>query len=146
MKTIKITQIFTMLVAVVLLVSCVQDDDFSVPALDNEVTGIDGQLVALSTIASLVAQEGGPVTFETPGQYVEGYVISSDEAGNFFEEFIIQDSPENPTTAVKVLIDVNPLFTTYDFGRKVFIRLDRLTAGEANGVLTMSLLGVNNEC
>ncbi|GGG15785.1 hypothetical protein GCM10011344_15470 [Dokdonia pacifica] len=145
MKTIKITQIFTMLVAVALLVACVQDDDFSVPELDNEVTGIDGQLVALSSIAGLVAQEGGPITFETPGQYVEGYVISSDEAGNFFEEFIIQDSPENPTTAIRVLIDVNPLFTTYEFGRKVFIRLDRLTAGESNGVLTMSLLGVNNE-
>lgn len=145
MKTIKLTPIFAMLVAVFVLVGCVQDDDFSVPELNNEVTSIDGQLVALSSVASLVAQEGGPITFETPGQYVEGYVTSSDEAGNFFEEFIIQDSPENPTTAIRVLIDVNPLFTTYDFGRKVFIRLDRLTAGEANGVLTLSLLGVNNE-
>ncbi|MEP0264824.1 DUF5689 domain-containing protein [Dokdonia sp.] len=144
MKTIKLIQLFTMLVALVVLSACVQDDDFSVPELNTGVNTIDGQLVAISSIASQAVQEGGPITFEGTNQYIEGYVISSDEAGNFFEEFIIQDSPENPTASIRVLVDVNPLFTSYEFGRKVFIKLDRLTAGDANGILTLSLLDTNN--
>lgn len=143
MKTIKLTQIFAMLVAVVVLVSCVQDDDFSVPELNPGVVTIEGQSVGISSIAGQVAQaiENGDATFTYEGTdtFIEGYVISSDESGNFFEEFIIQDSPENPVAGIRVLIDVNPLFTSYEVGRKVFIRLDGLTAGISNGVLSLGI-------
>ncbi|WP_299214361.1 DUF5689 domain-containing protein [uncultured Dokdonia sp.] len=143
MKTIKLTQLFTMLVALVALVSCVQDDDFSVPELDAGVVEIEGQSVSISSVAGQVAQaadNGDEIfTFDGVDTFIEGYVISSDEGGNFFEEFIIQDSPENPVAGVRILIDVNPLFTTYEVGRKVFVRLDGLTAGISNGVLSIGI-------
>ncbi|MAO08557.1 MAG: hypothetical protein CL596_07595, partial [Alteromonas sp.] len=79
--------------------------------------------------------------FEETNQYISGFVISSDEAGNFFEEIIIQNNAENPTRGVKVLIDVNPLYTRYEVGRKVFVKLDGLTVGLNSGVLTLGFGG-----
>jgi len=73
-------------------------------------------------------------------QYMIGYVVSSDKAGNFFEELILQDTPENPTKGIRLLIDVNSLFTFYEFGRKVFIKLDGLSMGVENGVITLGIL------
>lgn len=143
MKTIQLLRLFTMLVAMIALVSCVQDDDFSVPELDTGSLGIEGQAVSISSVAGQVAQaiENGDDIFTYNGvdTFIEGYVISSDEGGNFFEEFIIQDLPENPVTGIKILIDVNPLFTSYEVGRKVFIRLNGLTAGISNGVLSLGI-------
>ena len=79
--------------------------------------------------------------FEEPNsggsRFLEGYVVSSDESGNFFEELIIQDTPENPTAGIRVLIDVSALHTFYEFGRKVLVRLDGLSLGIENGVLTL---------
>ncbi|WP_299212871.1 DUF5689 domain-containing protein [uncultured Aquimarina sp.] len=72
--------------------------------------------------------------------FMSGYVISTDKAGNFFEELILQDKPENPTRGLRLPIDVNPLFTSYEFGRKVFIKLDGLSMGIENGVLTLGVL------
>ncbi len=42
-------------------------------------------------------------------------------------------------TGIRILIDVNPLFTSYEVGRKVFVRLDGLTAGISNGVLSLGI-------
>ncbi|WP_379980521.1 DUF5689 domain-containing protein [Dokdonia ponticola] len=130
------------------LVSCVKDDDFSVPELDTGSLEIEGQAVSISSVAGQVAQamENGDeiFTFEGVDTYIEGYVISSDEGGNFFEEFIIQDLPENPVAGIRVLIDVNPLFTRYEVGRKVFVRLDGLTVGISNGVLSAGIADGNS--
>jgi len=41
------------------------------------------------------------------------------------------------------LIDVNPLFTSYEFGRRVFIRLEGLSAGIENGVASLGVLSGN---
>ncbi len=84
-----------------------------------------------------------PVTFDETGNYISGYVISSDEAGNFFEELIIQDKLENPTFGIKINVNVNPLFTKFVLGRKVFIKLDGLSISVANGLLTLGVLDSN---
>ena len=93
MKTIQLPRIFTLLVTLITLVSCVQDDDFSVPELDVGSEEIEGQAVSIGSIAGQVAQasaNGDEIfTYDGVDTFIEGYVISSDEGGNFFEEFII---------------------------------------------------------
>ena len=74
---------------------------------------------------------------------IEGYVVSSDKGGNFFEELIIQNYPddsnpsENPRLGFKVEINVSSLYNTYEFGRKVYIKMNGLAIGESNGVLVI---------
>lgn len=80
------------------------------------------------------------VTFQETNTYISGYVISSDLAGNFFEEILLQDKVENPTIGIKLLIDTSPLYTRYEMGRKIYVRLDNLSVGITNGVLTLGSL------
>jgi hypothetical protein len=81
--------------------------------------------------------------FETQALYMVGYVVSSDEAGNFFEEIIVQDQPENPSIGIKILLDVTPLSIRYDQGRKIYLQLNGLSTGITNGVLTVGLRNGN---
>ncbi|MFT6126353.1 MAG: hypothetical protein ACJAVA_000823 [Flavobacteriaceae bacterium] len=132
-----------------MIYSCVKDDDYDTPNLVVADLNLDEALViTISSLSNLLLQEqinneNDVLTFdggtEGFGRYISGYVISNDEAGNFFEEIILQDAAENPTLGVKVLIDVNPLYITYEFGRKVFIKLDGLTVGLDSGVLSIGI-------
>jgi len=145
-----ITKLFTLLLAAVVVASCVQDDEFDAPSIEVESIDIPAaQLLTIGGVRTLLETEilntGNQVlTFngdedDSNDQFIVGYVISNDAAGNFFEEILIQDHFENPTAGVKVLIDANPLSVTYQIGRKVFVRLEGLTVGFDSGVLALGL-------
>ncbi|RDK88716.1 DUF5689 domain-containing protein [Marinirhabdus gelatinilytica] len=144
MKHFKIYNLFILFALTVATVSCVKDDEFDTPDTTIIDPELGGEIVSLSSIRSsyqqAVAAGESTFTYEATNTFAEGFVISSDEGGNFFEEIILQDSAENPQAGVKVLIDVNPLFTKYEMGRKVFIKLDGLTVGLDSGVLTLGVL------
>ncbi len=147
MKTIKLTQVFLALLALVTITGCVNDDDFATPDLTIEEPQLDGEIITITAVEGVLLQailDGeNSITFEGTNAYLEGYVISSDESGNWFEEIIIQDEPSNPNRGIRILIDESPLFTTYEIGRKIFIKLDGLTAGFGNGVLSLGFLEGN---
>ncbi|APY09638.1 hypothetical protein BWZ20_08325 [Winogradskyella sp. J14-2] len=158
MKTLKINKLIVLLIGLLVCNSCVQDDDYNVPNTQIEEPVLDGPVIEISDVLGRLVQEqiseddnfganpnnglnyDSEVTYQFDDetvQYMEGYVISTDEAGNFFEEIILQDKPENPTVGIKVPIDVNPLFTKYEIGRKVYIRVTGLHVGISNGVLAI---------
>jgi hypothetical protein len=150
MKTLKINKLILLLIGLVAFNSCVEDDDFNTPNTTVVEPVLNGAELQISSVAGGLAQEQGnsqldysddetflSYTFNEADQYVVGYVVSSDEGGNYFEELILQDSPENPTLGIRVLVDVNPLFIRYEVGRKVFVKLNGLVAGISNGVLTL---------
>ena len=145
MKAILCKKLFLKLAAVILLASCVQDDAFDVPSIEIEPLNITGIAITIGALNDLLVQEqtaneNDLLTFDGENDsYITGFVISSDQSGNFFEELLIQDNPSSPTAGVKVLIDENPLFITYEFGRKVFIKLAGLTVGLDSGVLTLGI-------
>src|SRR5699024_1645604 len=76
-------------------------------------------------------------TFQDTDLYMKGYVISSDESGNFYQELVVQDRPRHPTAGIKIMIQADPLYTTFEFGRKIFVALDGFTIGFANGVIAL---------
>ncbi|GAL66414.1 DUF5689 domain-containing protein [Jejuia pallidilutea] len=137
--------LITMLVAFVL--SCVGDDNFGVPNITNENPDIPVEkITTFKAIKSLYEQaiNGGNTTVVVRDDiYIEGYVISSDKAGNFFEELIIQNkiddsNPDNdPRLGFKIDINQSSLSDTYQLGQKVFIKLQGLTLGETSGVVTI---------
>tara|TARA_R110000850_G_scaffold277058_1_gene421846 strand:- start:72234 stop:73643 length:1410 start_codon:yes stop_codon:yes gene_type:complete len=146
MKTIKFNKIVMLLLALVVVTSCVKDDDFDTPDLNIEEPNINpADVIQIPALAGILEQsDESIVSFSETGKYVSGYVVSSDEGGNFFKQLIIQDNFENPTRGVKVLVDVSPLFVTYEVGRKVFIKLDGLAVGTANGVLSLGFANGNS--
>lgn len=153
MKTLKINKLILLLIGFVVVSSCVQDDDFDTPDLTFEEPDITSVRL-MSSLAGDLAQEQDnfgeldyedesttvSYTFNENDEYISGYVVSSDEAGNFFEELIIQDNFENPTIGIKILIDVNPLFTKYEVGRKIYVKINGLSVGINSGVLSLGVL------
>lgn len=129
--------------------SCVKEDAFEVPNIMALPPNIESnQIVGIGTLYSLWLQntdgEGVYVLDESfADKYMEGYVISSDEAGNFFEELYLQDQSEDPTYGIKLLLDASPLFARYNFGRRVYVKLEGLSLGLNNGVFTLGLESSN---
>lgn len=150
MKTNKILSLILTLVVAVTMTSCVQDDDYSVPeslgaeenaSLNKLLAQIESGEVTLLSIADVkgLYQNNTPAYIET-NIAVKGYVSSSDRTGNFFKEVFIQDSPENPTTGMKLIINQVDSYNQYNVGREVYIRLTGLYVGEervGSGVITI---------
>ncbi|MEM6514632.1 MAG: DUF5689 domain-containing protein [Bacteroidota bacterium] len=159
--------VFAILCSILIGVSsCVQDDEFDAP--NSEIADPvfeEGTIFTnITAVAGLLSQEQDdddnifdpqPLDYSNENTvftygfnendiFLEAYVISSDEGGNFFEEIILQDDFENPSIGIKLLIDVNPLFVRYDVGRKIFVKLNGLSVGITNGVLTLGQ-GAGNE-
>jgi len=123
-------KLFAIAVLAVITFSCVEDDDFSIPnTTEADVVTIEGTRIDLNALYTGMQQGDEYITrFDSDSDaYTVGYVVSSDEGGNFFEELIIQDLPENPTRGARISIDVNPLSVRYEVGRKIFVKLAGLT-------------------
>lgn len=130
---------FLSLMAIVLfgtLTSCVQDDDFDTPPLAVNDMELETN-TTLSALKQMYASTNSLVAFtdDNAGLVVSGYVVSNDEAGNFYKTLIIQDAPENPTAALQIDVDVTSLFSFYKPGQKIYVKLDGLGLDNVNGVL-----------
>jgi hypothetical protein len=69
----------------------------------------------------------------------EGFVISSDEEGNFKNEIFLQDAAENPKAGIRVLIEKENYFETYAIGQKIRLKLNRLYLDKVDGKLTVGV-------
>jgi len=131
--------------------SCINDDDFGVPNITiDDPTIPTEKLTTFKAIASLYEQAvngGNAIAVIADDIYIEGYVVSTDKGGNFFEELIIQNkiddsNPDNdPRLGFTLRINVASLSDTYQFGQKVVVKLQGLAVGERSGVLTIGNAG-----
>lgn len=119
--------------------SCVDDGDYSIPNVSVTEPDITTDLTVARIHADLIQEynNNDELTYtyrvnETP-TYVTGYVASSDAAGNFYKKIVVQDTPENPTAGVEVLVNNNTFSETYQVGRKVYIKLDGLSVTYDDG-------------
>ncbi|PWK20356.1 DUF5689 domain-containing protein [Xanthomarina spongicola] len=136
MKTNKFLKVVLGLMVTFAVVSCVQDDDYTVPSSmgDEENTNLNS-LIASSTEVTIAEA----LTYFVPGEvtpivtnvYVKGYVSSSDQTGNFYKEFFIQDSPSNPTAAIKIILNQVDSYNQFNLGRETYVNLNGLFIGEA---------------
>jgi len=137
MKKNKTFTLLLIFMASLTIVSCVQDDDFSIPeSLGNEeniaLTALlnDGNVNPI-TISQLKDQfVFGTATQIVSDVYFKGYVSSSDQTGNFYKEFYLQDDPTNPTAAIKVVLNQVDSYNQFNIGREVYIKLKDLYIGE----------------
>jgi hypothetical protein len=72
---------------------------------------------------------GNTPTLITDSLVVEGIVVSSDEAGNFFKQLIIQDD----SAGIELRIEMSNLYTDYPVGRKVWVKCKDLYVGDYEG-------------
>ena len=125
-----------------LSISCVQDDDYSVPQsigleenqklvqLLSEIENGSADLMSITEIKNLFVN--GEANQIESNLVVKGYISSSDYTGNFYKEFYMQDEIENPTAGIKVSINQVDSYNQFNVGREVYIKLQGLYVGETN--------------
>lgn len=84
----------------------------------------------IAQLKSLYTKSGKPVDIDRD-IVVGGQVISSDESGNLYKSFYIQDD----SGAIEVKIGRNSLYSDYKMGQWVYVRCKGLTIGEYGGML-----------
>ena len=109
--------------------SCVKDPDFKSP----ETPCID-QLIANVTFNEIKNLFEGEVIQIQENLVIEGYVISTDQAGNIFSTLHIQDDPINPTAGFQIEMDLRDSHLFYELGSKIYIKLKGLYFGKSKGV------------
>lgn len=140
MKTIKFLKLAVLAIVTITVASCVDSDEYNVPPTAEQVepnVTVNSSVEAVKEAwnQNFFNEDEAIYTFEQGNSlYLEGYVVSSDYAGNFYKTLIIQDAPENPTHGIEVLVDKTSLFESYEVGRKVYIKLDGLSVSYDDGV------------
>jgi len=119
MKNIKFLLIPTLFAT---LVSCVNGDDYGTPDLANLCVTVDAnvQVSAITSTATATATEYP--NNEDGDDFIEAYVTSSDEGGNFFKS--ISMIATDGGVGFSVPVDSYNLYNRFEPGRKVYIKMD----------------------
>ncbi|MDV7186372.1 DUF5689 domain-containing protein [Lutibacter sp. TH_r2] len=120
-----------LIIIALMAISCVKDSDFSTPNVEC----VEQSLTVTNTLSQIKDMYAfGGTQFETD-IIIEGYVVSSDQSGNIYKSLSIQDKPENPTAAIKIAIDQTDIYTKFEVGRKIYIKLNGLAIDYSYGSL-----------
>lgn len=120
---------FIALSAGLMFTGCVDDDDFDLPPIN-----CNDRWEANATISDVKAlnDTDTPLLIESD-MIIEGYVVSSDETGNFFKTISIQDSPQNPTAGMAIEVDMTNLYNRYPIGSRILINANGLYVAKDRG-------------
>ncbi|MDR6300063.1 DUF5689 domain-containing protein [Mesonia maritima] len=125
--------------------SCVQDDDFQTPEITYEEPDVNvnttiGEVKELYSGGSPALITSNANGDPSDPMWLEGYVVSNDEKGNFYKTLVIQDKPENPEHGISISTEAQNIFSTITPGRKVYVRVNGLSVGEYAGLPTIGTL------
>ena len=114
------------------ITSCVKDDDYDIPDPNGKkpLPDYSGQVVSFANVLTKVTAS---VATYTADEAIEGYVISSDEGGNFYRKIYIQNADKNQ--GLSVAIDKSGLYTEFPVGAKIQLRLKDLTTQLNNSAI-----------
>lgn len=99
------------------LVSCVNGDDYNTPDLSGECIDI----AATKSVDDIAALANSTAQQYTDADYIEAYVTSSDEGGNFYKSISLVSV--DGTKGFTMPIDAYNLYTKYEPGRKVTVNM-----------------------
>lgn len=130
-------KIYFYILIVLLSFSCVTGDEFDEP----KVTCTDTINVS-KTVQEIFNIATTTVTKYLDDDYIEAYVTSSDQGGNFFKTFSMQTL--DGSLGLSVPIDQTDLYTIYNPGRKVYIKLKNSFIEIDNDALEIGDLFIGN--
>ncbi len=116
------------------LFGCIDSPEFTLSDIQINEVEIKTTSNVTAVISAYKQSELDIYTFDEDDEtLISCYVISSDEAGNFYKTLVIQDQAENPMNGLEIKIDLRSYYTKYNFGRKLFIKFAGLSITEVNG-------------
>ncbi|WP_394748348.1 DUF5689 domain-containing protein [Spongiimicrobium salis] len=115
-----------------LCLCCVEDVNFDPLSMECQ-----NSLEPTITLSALKALYQGEILQIQEDLVLRAYVISSDEAGNFFGSLHLQDHPEAPGEGIQLEMDFRDSHLFYPPGSTVLIQLKGLYLGKRRGLLTL---------
>ncbi|WP_222982097.1 DUF5689 domain-containing protein [Flagellimonas meishanensis] len=114
------------------ILACVENRDFDSPNTECNVS-----VKANISFAELDSLIGDGVIQIQDELILEGFVISSDQAGNFFGVLHLQDAAIDPSMGVQMEIDLRESYLVYPIGSRVFVKLKNLYAGKSGTTIKL---------
>lgn len=132
----------SMLFVVATFTACVKDSNFDTPQIQYEDNDISNSTI--TAVKNNIIQNYNNATNPGAAQLIytfpddspvviSGYVVSNDKDGNFYKKLVIQDNFENPTAGIEIDIDLRSMYTKYNFGRKIYIKMAGLSVTYLDG-------------
>lgn len=117
--------------------SCVHDNEWSIPPIKCE-NKFANATISLNDFVKM-APSKGTLMIPTDGAdvIVEGYVVSSDESGNFYNTISIQDKASNPTVGLQIETRKVNNYTDMPVGAKIRIKANGLVLGLDRGTIKL---------
>jgi hypothetical protein len=115
-----------------MLAACVNDGDFDVAE-----SNCSSNVQANATFSQVKNLYQGELLQIQEDWVIEGYIVSSDRAGNFFSALYFQDNPTNPTEGFQIEIDVRDNHLLFPIGSKILVKLKGLYLGQSKGVFSI---------
>lgn len=112
--------------------SCVKSNEF-----DTLTTACKENLKPNATFAQVKALYQGELKQIQEDLVIEGYVVSSDLASNFFSVLHFQDAVENPTEGFQIEVDIRQSYLFFEPGSRILIKLKGLYLGQSKGVFKL---------
>jgi len=116
----------------IVLAACIRSDDWELPS-----SGCKANLKANTTFQNVYDLYQGSTLKILEDLVLEGYVISSDESGNFFNSLHIQDKASNPTKGIQIEMDLRDSYLRFSPGDKVYIHLKGLYLGRTKAIFKL---------
>ncbi len=123
---------FVIAVSAITLSSCVRKDEWETPPINCN-NKFDAPNITLADFKAKAPASG--YILITDDQIFDGYVVSSDENGNFYKTISFQDKPENPTAGLQMEVDRASNFADFPVGAHIRINAKGLRLGLDRGVV-----------
>lgn len=132
LKTVSILALFAIVTQ-----SCVHNNEWSVPPINCQ-NKFAAATISLADFVKM-APATGTITIPATGAevIVEGYVVSSDENGNFYNTISIQDKASNPTVGLQIETRKINNYSDMPVGAKIRIKANGLVLGLDRGTVKL---------
>lgn len=120
--------------AAISITSCVQKDEWETPPINCE-NKFPEPNTTMAAIKAMAPASG--VALITTDQIFDGYVVSSDENGNFYKTISFQDKPENPTVGLQIEVDKSSNYADFPVGAHIRINAKGLRIGLDRGAVKL---------
>ena len=120
--------------------SCVNKDEWDTPPINCN-NKFDAPNTTLAAFKALAPASG--YVLITDDQIFDGYIISSDENGNFYKTISFQDKPENPTAGLQIEVDKSSNYADFPVGTHIRINAKGLRVGTDRGAVKIGSVDPN---
>lgn len=144
MKKINLKNLVLLAVVIFSTFSCVNNDDFKLPPVEQ--LDCVNNVKTNTTISDVLEKYGKDEITQVKEDLVfSGYIISSDNGGNFHKSIVLQDAAESANAGIQVEVNLLDYIDYFPIGSKLFVNLKGLDIAKNQGMVKIGKKGLDTK-